>query len=509
MPSFKIIDDISNIKLSSNWIDSVKFDSKGKTVEKNGKQYRLISKKERDFTTLERIGRGFLGAVAVVCTLSIAAFFSKFVRNLFTQEKAKIRFAVVVPQSSSSQKPKPGKSPSEYSISEKEELQSGVVISEEMISKIQTCMKNILQRKEEGGVKLYKSQGKHRVFSLDTAPEYIFKMNANCHTLGRDDSMKARYQAMIKAWTVCRTHALGLLVIPNAKLFTVEAEGEVYEIIAEKKLDLNPSESAQEQYFEEYASSLNETIKQLAVFICKTGYSDVEWRNNPVLNDAPDQFGRRKIGLIDIEEMRSKKTGLFGDDDTQRRGLVRCVTEVQGEKVKDIAEKYDISTSRFESAHAWRKKEIESNNKLKKYYSTHNITTGFEPLVVDPNLLALNLEETGDVKLFVRAENDEFNLETKTVTMRDVVEELLEKINSLILKSETNSSLKGKRYILVNTNDQPFKQYYELGLPPNKLSISKEEEKNRWLTQIINALVEKEYLFKLEKVNGHGYYIQA
>jgi len=105
MPSFKVVDDVSNIKLSSSWTGPEKFNSKYRIVGESGKpitasykgnQYRLILKKERDFTTAERIGRGFLGVVAAVFTLGIVVIFSKRVRKLFTQEKAKIRFAEVV-----------------------------------------------------------------------------------------------------------------------------------------------------------------------------------------------------------------------------------------------------------------------------------------------------------------------------------------------------------------------------------------------------------------------------
>ncbi|MCP5506411.1 MAG: hypothetical protein H7A38_05975 [Chlamydiales bacterium] len=378
-------------------------------------------------------------------------------------------------------------------------------------------MENVLQRKEEGGVKLYNSQGSHRVFSLDTAPEYIFKINAskNSYAVGQNDSMRERYQTMINAQTVCRNYALGLLVIPNAKLFTVEAEGEKYEIIAEKKLSLNPSESAQEQFFEEYASSLNETIRQLAVFICKTGYSDVEWRNNPVLNDAPDQFGCRKIGLIDIEEMDSTTTGLFGGG-LGRRGLVRCVTEEQGRIVKDVANKYGVSTSSFASAHARRKEEIEEGQKLKQHYTTHNIVTGFEPVKVDISTLGLDLKEEAEIGEFAIDENEkaiikgnDFVYQKRIIKLEDVIKRVVEEINKLIQKHPDSDSAKGKRYFVLSTNREPFESYLKLGLPEGKFMISEEDEKKIWLRRIINALVEKGHLFKLEKVNGHGYFIQA
>lgn len=302
-----------------------------------------------------------------------------------SQRKDPVKMTIQATHTACSQKPK--KSKEDYNINEKE-LQQEVSISEETISKIQTCMKNILQYKEEGSVKLYKSQGNHRVFELDTTPGLIFKMKAskNCHIIGRDNSMKARYKTMINAQTIVRTHQLELLVIPNAKLFSVNVEGEEHEIIAEQKVDINQHESAQEQYFQDYANSLNKTIRQLAVFICKTGYSDVEWRNIPILNNSLDVNGNRKIALIDIEEMDSQTTGLFGGG-FWRRGLVRCVNEEQGKIVETIAEQNGVSTSSFADAYDLRKEELEEGHRLKKYYATKNIVAGDEPIQIDEKTL--------------------------------------------------------------------------------------------------------------------------
>ncbi len=283
----------------------------------------------------------------------------------------------------------------DYNIS-KAELQQGISISGEIISKIQICMENILQRKEEGNIKFYNSQWTQRVFELDTDPGLIFKMDA--YAINKDSPLNNRYQNMIYAQTVIRTHQLGLLIIPHAKLFTVDLGDEKHEIIAEQKMNINPHESAQEEYFLDYADSLNETIPQLALFICKTGYSDVEWRNNPILNNSFDGKDR-KIALIDLEEMKSATDGLFGGA-FGRRGLVECVNEEQGEVVKTIAEENGISTSFFESAYSQRKKELEDGRKLKEYYRKKEIIKGNEQIKIDENALdfSTNSEKTKELK---------------------------------------------------------------------------------------------------------------
>lgn len=387
----------------------------------------------------------------------------------------------------------PKKKEEEYWISEKK-LQEEISISEGTISKIQTCMKNVLQCKEEGGVKLYKSAQDHRVFALDVAPELIFKMKAskNRRIVDTDDSMKARYQRMVNAQTVVRTHQLRLLVIPNAKLFTVDADGEEYEIIAEKKIDINPYESSQEQYFQDYAESLTETIRQLAVFICKTGYSDVEWRNIPIIKNSLDGNGNRKVALIDIEEMDRPDIGLFGGGWGGRRGLVKCVNEEQGKIVESIARQNGINTSSSENTRAQRKEELEDDSKLKEYYAQKNILTGDELIQIDENALDFSMYPTQAEKL-------------KALTI-----DLIKAINEKTSKSSPEESVKGRRYVQISTRFGPFKGMDELINPDEDASKTEEEYYNAtFLGHIVKKLADLGVIYKLIQRNYYGYSIQA
>ncbi|VHO02673.1 hypothetical protein [Candidatus Rhabdochlamydia sp. T3358] len=318
MPNFVVISShnplpISNEEWTQNgWEDSEKFNSRNRILNKEGKtpslgftgeRYQIICKIERDFSYLERTRRSLLGALEIIRSLGFSLF-SKPTRELFTEQKEKLRFGILMPSEG-------------FDISEKE-LQQGISVSEEIIVKIQTCMKKIFQEHQDG-IKLYHSQERHLVFELETAPGLLFKIDYY-------NSMKDRYQNMIYAQTVIRTHQLALLVIPKAKLFIVDLEGKKYEVIAEQKLDINPHEGAQEESFLDYADSLKETIRQLGFFICKTGYSDVTWGNNPILNNSLDEKGNRKIALIDLEEINNPEIGLFGEEN-RRRGLLGCVNE--------------------------------------------------------------------------------------------------------------------------------------------------------------------------------------
>ncbi|CRX37957.1 hypothetical protein [Estrella lausannensis] len=104
MPVIKIINDSSEITPGKGWVSAAKFnskdrlvDEKGRQIDSNyqGRQYRIIEKRERPFSALERFERGCLGVALVIFTLCLAIF-SRSVRELFAKSSENIRFAVQV-----------------------------------------------------------------------------------------------------------------------------------------------------------------------------------------------------------------------------------------------------------------------------------------------------------------------------------------------------------------------------------------------------------------------------
>ncbi|MGR3951365.1 MAG: hypothetical protein QRY74_00355 [Chlamydia sp.] len=103
MVIFKIVNIYNDIPSIDDFIISIKFKNKYKIVSAEGKvvnnkaykgkTYRLIEKREKPFSILERIGRIFLGILIVICTLSLGLL-SNNVRHLFTKSKITIRFAM-------------------------------------------------------------------------------------------------------------------------------------------------------------------------------------------------------------------------------------------------------------------------------------------------------------------------------------------------------------------------------------------------------------------------------
>lgn len=412
--------------------------------------------------------------------------------------------------------------PNGVSLAEaQQKLEEGIDISQDTITKIQQLMPKILRRADNEEITWLPSGG-NLVFRLTSIPNLIFKMappnrgvlrTGGC--LFAHQISESRFANMVKAVEVCTANRLNLLVVPHAKKFNVD--GMVF--IAEERVDINPNESAQEHLYQ--LSGLNDTARQLAIFIAKTGFSDVEWRNMPLIDTAPEFQGNRRVALVDLEEMDGAATGIFGGG-LERRGLVGCLySEAQIDIVLAEAQRQGIR-SRYispEQVKARRMEEIRSDQELQQFYMRNGILENArKPIQVDDlTTLDLNLEEQGfliieEVRRNGSDEEPSIVFRKQPITLRYAVVDVIAQINDAITKAPENALIKGKRYIFLNINDSRSLQSYDcLGRPKGKFHLTKEEAQQVWLRRIINALVAKGHLFKLDldKIYGNGYFIQA
>lgn len=102
MSDFIKVDSISSVRLSSRWKDSAKFNSDGRLVNKKneyvkisypGSKYIVTWKKERSFTTMERISRFAKFVFFSVLTLGLCNL-NKSYSQLWMKDKLVIRYAV-------------------------------------------------------------------------------------------------------------------------------------------------------------------------------------------------------------------------------------------------------------------------------------------------------------------------------------------------------------------------------------------------------------------------------
>jgi hypothetical protein len=159
-----------------------------------------------------------------------------------------------------------------------QKLEEGISISPVTIDKIQALLSKIQSGQSDSDIEWHGNLN-FLVFSLKSVPGLIFKtapfgtsvMRAG-QPMYSEQRSEHRFSNMVKAKEICLAHQLNLLVIPHAKKFTVDKTT----FIAEERIAINQNESAHENLYQ--LSGLNETAKQLAIFVAKTAFSDVEWR---------------------------------------------------------------------------------------------------------------------------------------------------------------------------------------------------------------------------------------
>jgi len=407
-------------------------------------------------------------------------------------------------------------------IDAKQKLEAGMDISQATIEKIQALMPKIQGRQDDPEITWHASDN-NLVFSLTTVPNLIFKMAPPDRgvlraggALSATQISEERFANMIKAKEVCLAHQLSLLVVPHAQKFNVAG----MTLIAEECVNINQNESAQEHLYQ--LSGLNETARQLATFIAKTGFSDVEWRNMPLVDTAPEFQGNRRVALIDLEEMDGANTGIFGGG-LGRRGLVRCLaSEEQIDVAITEARRHGIVSQDAAQIKARRMEEIQSDHGLQQFYMRNGILENArKPIQVDDLAsLGLDLEEQGLMRTGNRLQTgtgaDHWEWETTPVTMAQAITDVVAAINKGITETPEDASLKGKRYICLDHDSQEeenffLKEYHRLGLPENgaRFYYTDEEVKQRWLKRIINALADRGHIFKLDKISAYGYLVQA
>jgi hypothetical protein len=395
-------------------------------------------------------------------------------------------------------------------IDVKQELAKEIDVKPEHIAAIERLLPKIRAGKDDPEIQWLK-KNQTEVFRLTSAPHLVFKMHTSQNSgvlrfgegsLMGDAVLRSRLAHTVKAKEICLINQLDLLTIPQVKQMEVSAEGSKLTVLAEQSLDVRAEDSAQEEIYRTQAKSLNKTVNQLATFIAETGFCDVIWRNIPVIDEATGFQGDLRIGLIDLEEMSDARGGLIGGADNGSVGLVNCLfDEDQIDAVLKQANQKGILRRLCPNIKQKRLDQIAENQRLLEFYQKNGILNDpRKPLAVDIDALGLNLDEVGMIHSYMEETESQ-------VTMRQVVGIIIAQINKEIQKTKEGESVKGKRFILLNTNDR-LRPYYLLGMK-NLGLYTFDDVKQSWMNRIIDALIKKGHLFKLDRVNGHGYFIQA
>lgn len=385
------------------------------------------------------------------------------------------------------------------------ESEEELSISDQTIEKIQSAIPKILRLKADPDIEVFPSCGTNIVFRFCSEPNLVFKMIkpgsgkvCNKKLFSENEAIDERLKKTKLARRICQIYKLSLLVIPRTKKIVMNVNRNKYSLIAEECVsELEPS--MQERLYQIYSKDLDQAIQQLAIFIIKTGFSDVVWPNMLIVDAGPHFEGPRRIALNDLEEMESTFTGIFGNSD--RRGLMKCVSADQMDKVLMIAQENGIICPQeiLEKLRNERLRELESDERLYKFYEENTILDGHEPIEVDFDALDLDLTQTAELRYFG----------SKTLMLDEVVKIVVSDINKKIQENPSKASLKRKRLILLSQTE--YGPWSSLGLPKDSKGEDRDSwlRTNSWMDLIIQALKKNRYIFSIKAETPRGVYLQA
>ncbi|MCH9612340.1 MAG: hypothetical protein S4CHLAM102_08270 [Chlamydiia bacterium] len=361
-----------------------------------------------------------------------------------------------------------------------QELERGIEISDRLMRDLEEVLPLLLRGKKVRGLSLFSKAGNNYVFTLDWVPNFIFKCGVDSEW-----PLRLRFAATIQGVAACRRLKLDRLVIPHAKQIKVGIDGLYKTLWVEERLPINPTRSAQEHFYTMYSSSLNEAVRQLAVFIKATGFYDTQATNMPVLHQEKDALGHRKIALIDLETRRGDpEQGFIGNH--LFPGLFGLISQVQAQLVYKVA-KGVISDAQYAEAVEKRLQAIERQKSLQAFYKENRVITGHEPLFVDMDNLDLDP-----------------NLVPLAIT-------IIEKVNKYMkVRSEDHTAM-GKRDILLSSKNRafaPFKTEEPLERS-HPFLVVRNEKLHQEIRQVVDALIKHGAIFDMIWDEFRGIYIQA
>lgn len=334
-----------------------------------------------------------------------------------------------------------------------------------------------------------------RSFKLREFPNVIFKSNP----FQSYQSPRARLDFLTDAKKVCLVHGLDLIEIPRCQELVVESEGTHHSFLVEERLPFQPTESAQEELYRTQVHRFHNTAKQLCTLFLYLNCQSVNWKTIPILENSAGTDCR--VGFFaNPFEYRQGNTGRSQNTEEVRneRGLVRCL--FSEEQIDEVIGRLEDGSS--QSIRESRLREIQEHQQLLGFYQRNGILENpSQAIQLDIDTLPLNMNEEGVIRE-PRREHRNWVLSSRTITMREAVQKVLDKLNAHIRRSSVNEAPKGRRLF-------QFKKSMNFGL------FCIEGANRDWIGRILNALKESGRIFSFSPLHRHnnsnnnGYIIQA
>ena len=239
------------------------------------------------------------------------------------------------------------------------------------------------------------------VFSINEIPNLIFKC---AKSENQKKLLPKRFADTAKAQGVIYNKNLYLLRTPQQKL--CELEGSQGAMLIEQKFDILPSYSEQRTLFQYCVNDpdlkpfIQECAKQLIILIIETGYSDVNYNNNPILSNG------QGLGLIDMDNGQALGMCVYSGpsptiglskgcgDRSGAGGILNCLSSdmliALEPELKQLLTDDQFQQLKFSNILEGKRASEESNQKFAVYLKENKIVTCREPV----NLQGSVAEET-------------------------------------------------------------------------------------------------------------------
>ena len=180
------------------------------------------------------------------------------------------------------------------------------------------------------------------IFALQTQHNIVFK-------IGKD--VQDRWQHVKRGASVCQTQGLDLLVLPCQSLLEMFINDVDRFVIAEERLPLSHDFIVQANLYSYLGPRLNPALEQLVIFIIRTGFRDIDFRNIPILDRNLRTETTPQIVLVDLENCAPPIVGANNDaiyesaffgNGGLTRGLLRCVTPANFESIRIAAKSEQV-----------------------------------------------------------------------------------------------------------------------------------------------------------------------
>lgn len=230
----------------------------------------------------------------------------------------------------------------------RETLEKDVTLTPEMIQKVEAVW---AKGKEQSRGATWMNR---KVFKLEAYPEFIFKF-------AKDEQL---FINMLVSQSICIGKQFEQLVMSHAKQFVTKSG---YIFVAERVLPIDTSSGNQEHYYQKYGDRLEKAFEEVAEYVRESEESDYEWRNFPVYGLDPEKEpdGPLKLSLIDHDIREGGQRGILGYDRLHRRGLIRCLPEVQARK---IAATLSYDATKVQEVLDRRLEEIECDREIAEFH---------------------------------------------------------------------------------------------------------------------------------------------